>query len=310
MDNPNNLQSLFRDQSKIVFQYFSGNIKKSYPIGWITIDQFIKANREPKQQSLELFKKIAYCESRGDMETKAKLKAMLYSFTPCILVNGSRSYKNITEFTGLLVLDFDHIHNAPEFKEFLFGEYDFIFLCWISPSRRGVKALVKIPIVTSTDEFKSYFYGIAETMEQYNGFDGTGQNCVLPLFQSNDKDILYRPDSTTWTTKGFKANSFDASHACTIKVESNERFVKAILKMIDSSIDKITGDGHPQLRSSCLAIGGYIANGYIDQGTALRQIDYKIESNHYLRKGISGYKKTARWAINWGMSKPIKLNFD
>lgn len=310
MFNPNNLQDLFRDKSRIAFQYFSGNIKKSYPIGWITIEQFIKANREPRKQTLELFEKIANCESQGDLKFKAKLKEQLYSFTPCVHLSGSRAYSNIIGFTGLLVLDFDHIHNALDFKEFLFEEYTFIFLCWISPSMRGVKALVKIPIVNTTDEFKSYFYGIAETMEQYNGFDGTGQNCVLPLFQSMDNDILYRPDSTVWATKGFKVNSFDSSPACAIKVESSDRSVKEILKIIDSSIDKITGEGHPQLRSACLAIGGYIANGYIDHSTALMQIDYKIESNQYLSKGISGYKKTARWAVNMGMCKPLQLNFD
>jgi len=289
------------------FQYYSGNIKKSRPIGWVTIDQFIHANKHPKPHILDLFNQIAHYESIGDMEMKSKLKERLFSFTPCVHISQYRRYSDILSFTGLLVLDFDHIHNAPEFKEHLFNEYKFIMTAWLSPSKRGVKALVNIPIVNTIDDFKSLYYGISQEMWQFNGFDGTGQNCVLPLFQSYDPELLHRSDYDVWIEEGQKLNDFSATPTEPTPIDPKDRNESRIIKMIDSGLDKITDNGHPQLRSVCLAVGGYIVNGYIDKLTALQHIDNRITSHAYLKKGIEGYKKTARWGVEMGMTKPLHL---
>jgi hypothetical protein len=288
------------------FQYYPSTINASTPLGYVTIEQFIKANKKPKPETVELFKKIAECEASGDKEQKARLKENLFSFTPCVNVSHKRQYKDIISFTGLLVLDFDHIDNAPEFKEFLFNEYRFIYLCWLSPSKKGVKALVPFPIVQTVQDFKSYYYGISEEMEQYNGFDKSGQNCVLPLFQSYDPDMFINPFPFKWTDKGFKMNDFEATKPQPV-IYTGEKKEAIIIKMINTGINKIVDNGHPQLRSVCLAIGGYVVSGYIDFSTALNQVNYCIDTNGYLKKGIPGYKKTAKEFLNLGMSKPLTL---
>jgi hypothetical protein len=294
------------------FQYYPATINGSTPLGYVTIDQFFKANSDPKPETVLIFDQIAECSKNGDLKTKAELKEKLFSFTPCINVSFKRRYADIISFTGLMVLDFDKIDNAPEFKEFLFNEYNFIYACWMSPSRKGVKALVQIPEITlttwqeSTDVFKSYYFGIAEEMEQYNGFDTTGQNCVLPLFQSLDKNILINPFPFKWVDKGFKRSNFITSTPTVIDHVSEGK-ESVIVKIINTSINKIIDNGHPQLRSACLAIGGYISSGYIDFQTALNQVFYCIETNSYLQKGIPGYKKTAKEFLNLGMSKPLYL---
>lgn len=288
------------------FQYYPATINASYPLGWVTIDQFIQANVNPKPHIIELFNSIQECDKSGDKEGKARLKEHLYSFTPCVNVSTSRAYKNIISWTGLLVLDFDKIDNAEDFKEFLFNEYKFIYICWISPSKKGVKALVQIPICTSVDEFKSYYFGIAEEMQQYNGFDPTGQNCVLPLFQSMDRNMLVNPFPFKWIDKGFKMNNFETV-APTQVVYTGEKKESIIIKIINTGINKIIDNGHPQLRSLCVAAGGYVSGGYIDYQTALNQIEYCIDTNGYLKKGISGYKKTAKQSLNLGMTKPLSL---
>jgi hypothetical protein len=288
------------------FQYYKGNIKESLPIGWVTIEQFIQANKHPKQSSIELFESIAEAEKEGNLKLKASLKEKLFSFTPCVQLNGNRRYSNIVNFTGLLVLDFDHIENAPDFKEYLFNEYDYIYLCWLSPSKRGVKALVKIPKVQDVDSFKAYYFGISAEMQQYNGFDGSGQNCVLPLFQSNDTEMLVRDYPKLFTVRGFKKDNFITSKA-TVTPNLEGKKEQLILKIINTGIDKITDNGHPQLRSICIAVGGYVANNYIDLNNAIDIIFNRIECNRYLQKGIEGYKRTAKWAVNIGTSKPLSI---
>jgi hypothetical protein len=308
----NDLNILATEQYKdtIKFQYYRAKITESEPIGWVTLDQFIKANSNPSEPIKELFKKIQYSASIGDSKTKQQLKEKLYSFTPCVNVSVKRAYNYIISFTGLLVLDFDKIDNAADFKEYLFNEYDFIYLCWISPSKRGVKALVKIPVVNTVNQFKAYYFGIAEEMEQYNGFDSTGQNSVLPLYQSYDPKMLIRENPKIWNTTGIKRNEFILESNIETKLLPCDYTgkEKVISKIIHTGIDKIKDNGHPQLRSICLAIGGYVANQYMNFNDAMDIIYNRIESNHYLQKGISGYKQTAKWAVLNGTSRPLTLH--
>lgn len=295
----------------IMFQYYADNIKKSKFAGWITLTQLIRSIKDPKLDTNKIFEKIAECESNGDLEQKAKLKQKLYHFTPCVHLKGMRRYSNITAFTGLLILDFDHIDNALDFKEYLFNEYNSIICAYLSPSKKGVKAIVKIPECRSVDEFKSYYYGIAEEMECYNGFDDSGKNCVLPLFQSIDKDIFIRENPSTWVTKGFYPNSLENAPVMPANpVDASEKYESIIIKMINTGVDKINSNGHPQLRSLSIAIGGYVANNYISKHNAIQQLNFKIATNSYLKKGVSGYQTTAQWGVEVGMRKPLSLNFE
>jgi len=295
----------------VSFQYYPSRIDTNKPIGEITFEKFLRVTKKPDEKTKRIFADIQAAELIGDKKLKAELKQKnLFYFTPCVQVYPVRQYKYIRSFTGLLVLDFDHIDNAPELKQFLFDEYPCINAAWLSPSRRGVKALVRIPIVNSTEEFKELYFGIAAEVEQFNGFDPSGQNCVLPLFQSYDPELLYRETPTTWITKGFKRSDFDRSPVLPpLDIDPMDTDKQIVLKIINTGFTNIIDFGHPPLKSLCIAIGGYVAAGYIAEYEALRIIESKIETHPYLSKGISGYKKTAKWAIKTGLNKPLTLNY-
>lgn len=290
------------------FQYYPGKVTSNYPLGYISLEEFIQENKSPSDKLKEIFRKIREAETDGDEKVKANLKQNnLYYFTPCVHVDKWRRYENIICFTGLLVLDFDHIDNAVDFKEYLFHTYLVIVAAWLSPSRRGVKALVSIPIVYTVDQFKEYYFGIVAEMDQYRGFDGTGQNPVLPLFQSYDPDLLYRSNYTTWTEKGIKLDELSLNQVKTapVKVEYSYHNKDRVVKAITKSVNKISDNGHPQLRSAAIVLGGYVASGYIDKSEAEQLINNLIEDNNYLKKGIPGYKKTAKWGIHAGQGHPL-----
>jgi hypothetical protein len=295
----------------IHFQVYKQPITLIHPQRVISLQEFLDFTKTPPQSTKEIFDQIAAAEVSDNKVLKAKLKqTYLHYFTPCVIVDPIRNYKSIKSFTGLLVLDFDHIDNAPDFKTFLFAEYKFIIAAWLSPSRRGVKALVKIPIVNTIQEFKELYYGIAAEMETFNGFDPSGQNAVLPLFQSYDPDLLCRDDFDTWTSKGIKRNDFTASPVTPPpRIDPTDKDKQTIVKIINTGFDNIIDYGHPVLRSLCICIGGYIAAGYISESEAMQLISSKIETHHYLKKGIAGYKKTAQWGLRAGQTKPITLNY-
>lgn len=297
--------------TQISFQGYRQPVTNIKPKQLITLNDYLYFTAEPGGKTLDVFHEIALAEAAGNNKLKAELKQKhLWYTTPCVVIDPIRNYKSIKYFTGLLVLDFDHIDYAQEFKYFLFHEYKFIIAVWLSPSKRGVKCLVRIPIVQTVVEFKEYYYGIAAEMEQYNGFDSSGQNCVLPLFQSYDPDLLDRDDAETWTIRGIKRGDFTlAPVRPTHKIEVTDRDKQIILKIIDSGFSNIVDYGHPPLRSLCITLGGYVASGYIEEYEALQIVNNRIECHPYLSKGIYGYQRTAIWAIRIGQNKPLTLNY-
>ena len=290
---------------KIKFQYFSGNIKDINPKGFVTLNQFIEAQRNPKEDTQNLIAKIA--AAKDSME-KGELKKRLFYFTPSVIVGGGRSYSNISKFTKLLVLDFDHVDNATRLRDVLYEQYSFIIASWVSPSRKGVKCLVSIPECSTVAEFKAYYWGLYQEMCIYAGLDTTGQNPVLPLFLSFDKDIRVREDYSTWEGKGTNPSEFTHSpKVVASSFKTSDRKKRNVVAIIESIISKASGNGHPTVRTASLMIGGYAGYGYLTEVEANDIMIVLINGNDYLSKKAAGYRKTAREFINKGMEKPLEL---
>lgn len=288
----------------IQFNYYPADIKKAEPLGLITLEQFINSIKYPKLKFIELFDRIKQAEQNKDQALKMALKSKLVSFTPCVQIDKKRDYNNIKSFTGLLVLDFDHLDSpeySQEFKEYLFNEYNFIIASWLSASKHGVRALVKIPVCTSTDEFKTYFMGIKEKLFKYKGFDTAPKNCVLPLFYSIDMNILTRND----------ASLFSQKHNPIIKPQIKQYIIddktNVVEKIIYKKINVINDNGHPQLRAAAYLLGGFVGARYIEENYATQMIWKMIETNHYLSQKASIYKKTAHTMIKQGQYQPVYL---
>jgi hypothetical protein len=296
---------------KIKFQYYPANIESTKPLGFVFLNDFIGSIKDPSKKIKDVFKSIAAAELSGDKKLKAQLKQNnLFYFTPCIISNGkTRGYKDVTNWTGLAVLDFDHIDNADEFRDYMFKTYKFIVTCFLSASKKGIKVLIKIPVVKSTDEFKSFFYGLGVLFDKYKGFDGTAQNCVLPLFLSYDKDILFRDNATVFKGKGIKVDAFKENINVDLSnVVINSDDSKRVYSNIEKAFNNIVSDGHPQVIGACISLGGYVAAGYVDEAEAVKWVSNFITNNNYLKKGISGYIKTAKTAIKKGAGSPLILN--
>ena len=287
----------------IIFQYYPAAIDQPLPIGIINLERFIETVGNPSEKTRLIFGQIKAAAEAGDLKLKAELKAQLYAFTPCAFVKENRAYVSIINWTGLLALDFDKLEIAYciEFKQYLFDTYPFIIATWLSASKHGVRAFVKIPICHSVGEFKEYFNAIKKQFSDYNGFDASLINCILPMYLSYDPDILFRTDYTTWNRR------FVPIVQPVIKqyiINDKTSLVEAITK---SAIDKITDAGHPILRAASYALGGYVGAGYLDKETALTIIENLIDSSSYLSQKASNYKRTAKEMINKGEMAPLYL---
>lgn len=297
---------------KTTFQYYKANIKESTPLGIISLDRFIKAIKDPLENIKEVFDKIHQAELDEDWTLKSDLKTQLYSFTPAVYVIGRRQYSDIHNFTGLMPLDFDHLENreyAEQFRDYLFNEYPFIVSSWLSASGLGVRALVRIPLVENVVEYKQFFEGLKQWgFGDYVGFDIAPKNAVLPLFLSYDKDIKFRSfnDAAEWNIIFIEPEPEKVAVRDGYVAEQGiERRIGAI---IDSAINKIVTDGHPQIRSIAVIAGGYVGSGVVSYEWARDYLYNAVDSNAYLRAKSRVYKKTVLDMLEYGRKFPKYLD--
>lgn len=304
--------------NNIYFHYYTSHVDSKKPLGLITPWDFIEVIRNPSEKIKKVFRLISiaarYHNETGKdhfLKRKDNLKQNnLFYFTPCVYTDGKgRGYINILKWNGLAVMDFDKIDNAEELKKFIFDNYKCVICAYLSPSKRGVKFLVKMPVVYSTDEFKEYFYGLGCEFQKVKGWDGTAQNCVLPLFISYDPNALYRDyeQAETWTDKGKVFNAFVEQSGPVVKVETDDEKKAIIYRNIREAFSKITSEGHPQVRAAGVSLGGYVASGYLTQFEAEQLIEECVRTTPYLQKGVTGYLTTAKSAVKKGLTSPIRL---
>ena len=53
------------------FQYYPADINKCKPIGFVTLEQFLKAIKNPKPKNAQIFEDIKKAEQEKDFNTKA-----------------------------------------------------------------------------------------------------------------------------------------------------------------------------------------------------------------------------------------------
>lgn len=298
----------------VKFQYYPSDIRTVRPLGEISLYDYLYKIKNPTEQTVTLFKQIEEASAIGNLKLKAELKAKTFYFTPCIFSDGQgRSYSNIKSWTGLMVVDVDGLtpEYAIEFKEYLFHTYKFFISVFLSASKRGVKGIVKIPICYSTDEFKSYFYGLMDKFQEYKGIDFSSKNSALANYLTYDKELLYRLDATEWNRKGIQLDEFKIFEGEVKPIEEvTEDDVEEVKLILRRMFNKIEDSGHIIVRSASLLGGGYCSAGYMSIDEMGEYLFDLIDETDYLQKSPRTYKTTCLQMVNKGYQSPVYLNKD
>ena len=150
-------------------------------------------NRIREGASKELVKKI---RAEKDKTQKNLYKQNL----PAVCFSGKFTKRNdnsLEEHSGLICLDFDGYKSNKDLlqeKERL-SKNKFIFSVFISPSGKGLKALVKIP--NDPDNHKSYFLSL-QSFFNSPYFDKTSKNLSRVCYESYDPLIYINKTSSVW----------------------------------------------------------------------------------------------------------------
>lgn len=295
----------------IRFPYYSGNIYDSEAKGIVTLDRFIHAHWNPNNTILDTLNKIEDAGNKGLVKLKRTLKQQLFTFTPSVYipVGAKRSYGNVKNFTGLMQLDFDKIEDyntAYEIKEHLYAKNPEVVCAYLSPSKRGVKAIIRTTQPKDLPQYKALHKAVTDKYEGYGYFDEATKNAVLPLFISYDKGILYRDyaDCTPWTDEDWSQEEYVQLVDNDGQSVADTSQAPRVARITENRINSIVDNGHPQLRDAALVLGSRVGAGYLSQFEAENLINRLIDQNQYLQKGKGGYKRTAMWGIREGMKRP------
>jgi hypothetical protein len=294
-----------KDISTHFFSMFTGNIKDSKPVGTCSLSNMLY---DIKYADPDTISHIGKIREETDEDKKARMKWKLRAWTPGVLVQEHRRYSMIHEFSGLLPLDFDKLPNqqyAEDFRDYLYNEHPYIYASWLSASGKGVRGIVKIPRVDSVEKYKQYWMAVQIKMQEFQGFDRITKNPIQPVFQSYDPNLICRAEAQVWT-KIYVPKQPKPKESYPLYKGTDEQ-KRSIFNRAKSGIDKISDNGHPQLRAIAFVLGGYVGSGYIERYEAVEFIDDCIEVNTYLSKKSSVYKKTAREMIDSGTHKPLSI---
>jgi hypothetical protein len=139
--------------------------------------------------------KIEKYRQTGETKYKTDLPGFCFSG-----VFSTRHKIGLKKHSGLLILDFDNFKNKSDaitFKDSI-CDLPYIFSAFISPSAKGVKALVKIPPIA--EDHEKYYNAIYKHFDSEH-LDQSGKDVSRFCFESFDPDIYVNPDCETWLEK-------------------------------------------------------------------------------------------------------------
>ena len=223
-----------------------------------------------------------------------KLKKKL----PCILFAGKftrRKDTALVEHSGYVVLDFDHEGNPAEKRDEL-KKYPFIYSAFISPTGRGVKAVVKIPPVIA--DHRAHYMALQLVFPE---LDGTSINEGRICYMGADAGLWINHEAIAFTEKvEVKAQVVKTGSTDGLNSGTNYRKIAVGVEMVRNAPH---GQKHAILLKAAKLMGGYIASGAVDENDAIYALESEIG-----KKDIDDFKsaqKTIRDGIVFGKQVPI-----
>jgi len=235
--------------------------------------------------------KIHQIRNTQEVETRRTLKTSLVSI--CFSGKFKKRYDNqLTQHSGLVILDFDHVENLQEKKEQLCKD-NYTFAAFVSPSGDGLKVLVKIP--AEKENHEAHYLAL---IDKYPELDTTSKNVSRVCFISYDSEIYINKDSEVWTKKASVKKKEHVEKREPTRTDYNK--LQTAADMIRNAVN---GEKHHSLIKASRLCGGFIAGGLVEEHEAVRVLQYEINN-----KDIDNFKgacKTISDGIEYGKTSPI-----
>lgn len=229
---------------------------------------------------------------------------------PVVCFNGEFSYRSISNMekhNGLMIVDVDHIDNLQQKRKEI-QLLPYVLACFLSPSYKGIKFLVRIPSIDVENEgtlesdyiFKEYFEALTK---EVSGIDPSGKDTSRACFVSYDPNIYINENATVFDKR--EKVQRPQNYREKIVIHSNGTSAEWALKIISDKVaSAISGERHHQLYSASRLAGGYVSSGIITQEDAENYLAEAFNRTPFDES--YKYRKTISDGIKNGLHYPIE----
>lgn len=220
-----------------------------------------------------------------------------------------RSLAGIKEHSGLIILDFDKFETCQDAIDFRnsISDDDYIFSCWISPSGKGVKALVKIP--KDIENHKEYFKALKNYYNHPN-WDDSGSDVSRFCFESYDSDLFINKNSKLWEKIDLPELEDIGSKNVSIAIKSDNLIITNLLKWFNNKYTMADGQRNNNLFKLASAFNDFGINKNVAEQTLLQYQTKDFDSKEILLLLNSAYKKTNSFGTKFFEDKSIKQKIE
>ncbi len=174
------------------------DIRSKSPKMQTTLQYVLSTIKKADNNNIQQFEKLRCIE---DAEEYKKIKSKL----PVIYFTGTflnQKNSGIKKGSGYQIIDFDGYPNPNILKSERnkIESNPFTYVCFLSPSGKGLKVLIKIPKTTDNSIYNAYFKA---TKQHYNStyFDSNNKGIARACFYSYDPDLFLNDDAKLFTNK-------------------------------------------------------------------------------------------------------------
>lgn len=154
---------------------------------YITIEEALERIRAGKSKNI-----VEEIRKTLDKDKANKLKSNLPSVCFSGKFEKDRTEEQLLEHSGFLVLDFDNIENLRDRQTEIISN-EFVYACWVSPSGKGLKALIKI---SNPLKHRQHFEALQQV---FPDVDKSGINVSRVCYESYDQDIYINQSAKVFT---------------------------------------------------------------------------------------------------------------
>jgi len=235
-------------------------------------------------KSRDLIKSIRAEKDKGK---RNELKKLL----PALCFSGEfnkRLDNGIVSHSGFICLDFDNYEKTKDMQadKAKLSKDKYVYSVFVSPSGKGLKAIVKIPAVI--DDHVGYFNALEDYFDSPY-FDTTSKNISRVCYESYDKLIYINEESVLWDK--LKENDYVEvirnSDYMSIPITDESKIIDILVKWWERKYPMSEGTRNQNAYILSMALNeygiqkgtaSYILNGYQSSGFDTNEIQQTVNS--------------------------------
>jgi hypothetical protein len=205
----------------------------------VSVDQILNEIKtgtyKDKVEKLQLLYK------QGEKQLFADQKKSLPAFTPSGTFKNGRKKQLLEKYSGLIILDLDHLDDETEVVKKQVISSPFTYSCFKSPSNHGLKILVRVD--SSVEDHYNAFNKVKDYYKQLLGvtIDKSGSDVTRLCFISYDPDLYMNENADVFKLEKM-AQEQSESNQLEINMENIKEQVEFIIAQVEEKRIDITSN--------------------------------------------------------------------